>query len=360
MTGESPLPWLIAHEKRLWLGLALVFVLVFSFHTMGVFLYGSDLLGLQQRSFVQMMLGTGVKPHVYRQLLPALTNAIVALSPAALMDPLVMFAHDWLREPGGFLMEILHKRRRLLMPELEDEHLYALVVMLGLDYAALLGSVFYTWRVAQVIFPGRFYAQMLAPCLAVIAVEPFCVYFAWFYDFPVLFFSAWLTYVLVRGRLMLFTLGVALATLNKETSFFMIGLFLMYGWREFQREVMWRHFAAQCGLYVVMKGGIGWYYAQNTGRFLWWDSVYSNFMFGAHGYDAASFMGVLAGVALVGYRWREKPYVLQCWTVIMPFSVMSWVIFGLGTEYRVMYEIFPAAVLMACDSLARAQRILAK
>lgn len=341
-----------AKQRQLWLLAAVLFIVPFSLYVMLCFFVGSDMLGMQGRSVGAMLSGTAIKPHVYRQLVPMLANLAVALSPEALQAAVTGTMQGWLAD-GGSMFSTLVRFRHPVKPPLEvTEHLYQIFVVMVIDYAFLMGYVYYVWALAKRLFPSLFSAQVIAPCLAIIAVAPLCAKFAYIYDFPVLFFSAWLSYALVRKKLVLFTLGVAIATLNKETSFYFLGLFMLYGWRELPRAAWAAYLLCQCVLFILVKTGVTLYFQHNVGDFLWTRGFYDHVITNMDGYPAYNFMGAVVAIAVLGFRFHAQPRVLQCWLPMLPVCILTGLVFGMRREYRVLYEIFPALLLLASHNLA--------
>jgi len=340
------------HERALWLALTVAFIVPFSFYVMLCFIVGSDFLGINVRSAGAMLDGSAITPHVYRQMVPVMANSIIAITPEALRLAVEHMLQGWLSEHVSMFAQMVRFRHPNVPPAELTTHLYAFAVVNVIDYAFLLGYVYYTWALARRLFAAYFSIQVLAPCFAIIAIPPLCAKFAYIYDFPVLFFSAWLTYVLLEKRLVLFTVAIALATFNKETSFYLIAVFAMYGYSQLPRRTWAVHLLCQCFLFVLIKGGVTLYYQQNHGEFLWVYGWYDHIMTNMDGYTVYTFLGLMAAVALLGFRWKAQPLLLQCWMVMLPFSVLSWYLFGMRNEYRVMYEMFPALILISCHTLA--------
>ncbi len=340
------------NQRRIWLGLAACFVITFSFYVMLCFIVGSDLLGMNVRSLGAMLDGTAITPHVYRQLVPVIANIFIGISPESLQEGVTHILQGWIADRRSTLGTMVSFHHPSGAPPELTQHLYAFVVVNIIDYLFLMGYVYYVWKLARQLFPDFFSVQVMAPCFAILAIPPFCAKFAYIYDFPVLFFSAWLTYVLLQKRLLLFTLGVGLATFNKETSIYLITLFAVAGWWELPRRTWKMHLLCQCLLLVVVKGGVTIYYHHNPGEFLWVRGLYDHIITNMDGYSVYTFLGLMATVLLLGCRWRQQPLLLQCWVAMVPFSVLSWLIFGMRYEYRVMYELFPALLLVACHNIA--------
>lgn len=354
MNTGTFLPWLKARQRGIWLMLAASFILPFSLYTMLCFIVGSDFLGMHVRSLGAMLGGTAITPHVYRQLVPVMANSLIAVTPESVQTEVTQFMHAWLYAPGSLFATAVRFRHPAMPPrELSDPFLFPFTVVVTLDFLFLLGYVCGVWLLARRLYPQYFSMQVIAPCLAILAIPPLCARFAYIYDFPVLCFSAWLSYALVRKRLWMLTIGIGLATLNKETSLYLIAVFALYGRQVLPRREWAFHLLCQGMLFVLVKGAVTLYYQGNPGEFLWTRGFYDHIITNLDGYAVYTFLGIVAAIALLGYRFAEQPLIMQCWLPLLPFSVLSWLVFGMRNEYRVMYEMFPALILMASHTLAR-------
>lgn len=347
--------WLHLHQRPLWLAVMWLFVLCTSFYVHLTFIEGSDFLGINVRSLESMMTGKAIKPHIYRQMMPTLAHGVIAVTPQAVQESVTEGMSGWLDTPRSmFASMVSYRHPGGKPPELRDEWLYPFTVMVILDYLFLMGYVYYVWRLAQALFPALFPVQVLAPVLALLAIPPFCAKFAYIYDFPVLFFSAWLPYLLLKQRLWLYTLMVGVATYNKETSVFLLAAFVLYGWKMLPPAVWRYHAAFQLGLIAVVKLALTVYWAESPGEFLWTRGLYDHVMTNLDGFAVYTWLGLIAATLLIGSYWQEKPFLLRCWVPLAPVSAFCWLVFGMRNEYRVMYEVFPPLVLLACHTVARA------
>lgn len=353
MSIDALIEGLRARQRQLWLLMAALFTLCFSWYAMLCFIVGSDFLGMNVRSLQAMLDGTAIKPHIYRQFVPVIAHVLLGLSPQGLQDWVTQLLHGWLMQRDSMFAIMVRFHHPYAVPPELGEHLYAFALVNVIDYAFLMAYVYYVWKLAARLCPEHFSAQVMAPCFAILAIPPFCAKFAYIYDFPVLFFSAWLTYVLLQRRLALFTLGVAVATFNKETSFYLIGLFAMWGYKRLPRAEWQFHLLLQCALFIAVKAAVNLYYAQSPGDWIWTRGFYDHLLTNMDAYAVYTYLGLVAAVALIGFRWASLPFILQCWVVMLPFSVFCWLVFGMRNEYRVMYEMFPALLVISCRTLAQ-------
>lgn len=345
---------LAQRRETLWKAACVAFLLPFSLYIMCCFIFGSDFLGMGFRSPQNMLDGTGFRPYIYRQLVPFLANLLTALTPEALASSIAAWLNEWLNTPHTLFHEaVMIRHPRGIPHELEEPRLYPFFVIIVIDYAFLLAYLYTLWVLAKRLFPRLFTAQCLAPLLGALALPPICGRFGYIYDFPVLFFTAWVTLLMLERRLVPLAVAVALATLNKETSLYYIALFLLYGYEEFPRPVWKRQAGLMAALFLAIKVALLLYYSGNRGLFLETKGLYVQVLTSLGGYAVYSLVGLIAGFLLFGYRWAEQPRILRCWMMMLPVMVLAWLVFGNKTEYRVFYELFPCMTLMASFTLAR-------
>lgn len=334
----------------------LLFVMPMSVYTLLVFIEGSDFLGMNVRSAENMLAGTAITPHVYRQMVPLIARGVIAATPISVSESAAESLREWLMQPRSLLNRMVGFRHAAMPPELAVHNLYPILVLSLIDYFFLLGFLYCVWRLSRELFPDMFSVRIMAPVFAVCAIPPFCARFAYIYDFPVLFFSAWLTLLLLRQRLGLYTLAAIVATLNKETTLYFLAVFLLYGSQKIERRQWIFHAMLQLVGIVGIKGAVTLLYSENPGEFLWTRGLYDHLLTSMDGYPVYSYLGLALATLLIGHDWRGLPYLLKCWVALVPLSVLSWLIFGMRNEYRVMYEVFPALIVCSCYNIARINR----
>lgn len=330
------------------------FLIFFSLYIMTCFIFSSDFFGMNDRSPQAVMEGKAARPLVYRQLMPTLVQGLVAATPGAVRESVTEMVHEFLWH-NPLMIEIEKTRHpHGPPPELDDPHLYTLFVIALTDYLFVLGYFYLLWRLARRLFPQSFTIQLLAPLLGGLSLPAFCGNYGYMYDFPVLFFSAWLALLLQDRRFWWFTGIMALATFNKETTIYMIALFLLIGFDTLPRKTFWQLAAAQVALYLAIRLFMWQLYASQPDDTQMWRRILVHGMAGLRGYTIWTLLGMGAGLALFTYRWQEKPLLLRRWLVLLPLMVVAWLLFGNPEEYRVFYEIFPCLTLLAAHTLATA------
>ncbi len=338
-------------REHVWKYSTFAFVFLLSLYIPCCMLVGSDFFGMDDRSPKSMMEGTGVRPHVYRQLVPLVTRAVVAVTPQAMEGAVTGGLHDIVADNYIF-RAIAHVRhwRGPKPPELGDDRLYPLLVVTLISYAALVGYFACMWTLAGDLFRSLS-VQVLAVSFAALSLPPFCAKYGYIYDFPVLFFTAFLTLMLVRERWRTFCIVLAIATLNKETTIYLIAVYFLYARTRLSKREYLVYGLVQTVLFAVVKIGVNVLYASQRGVMMDY-GFYRHIDTGVDGYSVYTLLGFAACVGLFGYRWEEKPVILKQWLGLLPVAVLVWVLLGNRNEYRIFYEMFPALTLLSAHTMA--------
>lgn len=338
-----------------WTAACILLILPVSLFAMINFVFSSDFLGMGARSPEAMMSGTALKPHIYRQLVPVTARAIVAITPQTMQEKITAGLSESLWNNRLFAEAVKLRHRAGKPMELHDSRLYPFFIICMIDWLALLGYAYMLWQLARTLFPDRFSIHIMAPLFGLLALPPFCGKYGYIYDFPVLFFCAWLTLLIARQRWGWYCVVFAVATLNKETTLYLIALFGLYGFYRLPRGQWIFYLAVQVLLFAIIKLLLALYF-ENVGSDAFYKGIYGHLRANLDGYSVYTLLGLGAALTLFSYRWEEKPLLLRCWLGVLPFMIVAWLIYGNRNEYRVFYEIFPALTLLACHTLATGLR----
>lgn len=340
--------------RKWWLACCAVLALPISIFCMITFIVSSDFLGMDERSPKAMMEGYALKPHVYRQLIPTLTRGIMAITPEDTKKSIAEGLHSTLWDMRLFAESVKLRHKDFRPIELEDERLYPFVIISLLDYLFLLGYAYMLWRLAREIFPDIFPMQVMVPLFGLLALPPFCGKYGYIYDFPLLFFTAWLMLLMLRERWIAYFVVFGVATFNKESTIYMLAVYLLNYYDEMPRKKWLSIAAVQVLIFLIVKLLLAMAYSNGGGVFLEYRGLYGHMRANLDGYSVYTLFGLVAALALFTFRWEDKPIILRCWLVVLPFMVVAWLLFGNRNEYRVFYDIFPALTLLGCHTLVTA------
>ena len=151
----------------------------------------------------------------------------------------------------------------------------------------------------------------------------------------------WIAYLLV----------FALATLNKETSLFLVLIFALYFFPRLPRGEFIRLSIGQLGLCGVLQGAIRYAFRNNPGSAVQWHlgaqlEALNQAATGTPATFVLTATLVIAVAALSIYGWNMKPPLLRAAIWILPFFLLLYAAGGYPGEIRVMLEVYPILALM--------------
>ena len=332
------------HRRDTWMkALCAIFAIAMSLYIMVCFLYGSDFLGMGDRSPQAMMEATAPAPYVYRQLVPWLVHSLITLTPESAIAPITSGLHDVLWR-NSFFSAMVHAK-----------HLYLFALTALVDYLFLLGYAWVIWLLAKQLFPQSLPTQCLSVVAALMLLPVYCGRFATIYDFPELFFTALLTLVLLRKHMIQYCALLALATLNKESSVYVIAVYFLFAHTVMPREKWLFYGILQIILFATVKLALYLIYpvAINT---LTTDGLTEHMKAAWDGYSVYTLLGWAGTLALLTYKIEDKPPILLRWLLLVPVMFAGWLCLGLHNDYLMFYSVFPAASLLAAHTLVALTR----
>lgn len=231
------------------------------------------------------------------------------------------------------------------------------LVALGIDMPASLLLVTASSSLISVIafyhLAALFYehhrAAMAAPLLLVaIVILRASFSYVMIYDMPNLALWTVATVFMIRRRWMTYLLVFVLACLNKETAALLtIGFAAMYLGR-----LSWRSYvtlgAIQFAIWLIIRLAILAAFAGSPGGAMEQYIPYHIYVLTAMptvvGVYAVAGIGLLA---VVFRRWKDKPLKLRrLFVTLAPIMAVLYIAGGFPFEFRIFYEIVPAALLL--------------
>lgn len=326
-----------------------------SFYVFAVFLSGSGFGGIENRSITSMIDGTAIRPTQYRVLVPMLTRAVVAVTPDVLQQGVSAWVAD-ARDNARWFKTIIHARSEAPPSSLRDGRLYETWVGLMWVYVSLCLYLYFLYRLAAHFWPANMAYRLFAPVFGLVMIPPFHYQFAYIYDYPAMVAMAAGLYCIVRQRERAYFAVLILATLNRETSFYLMLLYALCHAGSMPRQKLARAIFVQVALFALIRFSINAYYEDGSGAGLvsffykqWWIML--------SGYDTTQGMSALLFFWLIAYRWQEKPAMLRLGMWLLPVSVAAFIQYGWPQEYRTFMEIFPIIALMFTHTLVRASKL---
>lgn len=282
-----------------------------------------------------LMQGTASRPFVYRRLVPATAQLLLALTPAGLEASLgeALRASDtWVG-----LLSHMHLSARDYV-----KGLYCL----GLMFGSLAAQAFaFRALFAAAYGPGR--RADLAGFWGVACAVPFFEY-GYIYDFTTLLLSTLLWLCLIQRSWRAFALVYLVACWNKETVILVALAFAITQYGRIPRSAYWGWLGFQLGAFALIRWALVHRYAANPGLDFEWHLQDHRIALG-WAWPALTSAAWIANLArLVCMDWARKPLVLRGTLIaVLPPLFVLFVLFGYPYEWRVFYEILPVVVLLA-------------
>ena len=199
-----------------------------------------------------MLSGSAHKPFVYRQLVPSLIRSVTAVTPAPLKE----------RISANFGAKY---EELIVLFEWNRSHLYEHILSLILTFVCFVALAFALRSSIGVFYSFPSFVNDVAPVIGLLILPVFFRYINYVYDPATLvFFTLALVSLYKRERWWFYVLFV-LATLNKETSILLIGLFLLREGRLVSAVQTAAHGLAQLAIWGSVRLFLVVTYAANPG-----------------------------------------------------------------------------------------------
>lgn len=302
-----------------------------------VFIVRPGINGYDRAMFPDMVYGKAHKPFVYRTLLPSGVRALAEITPECVKER---------------IRSTLQDKRMISILKWEKEYLYEYGVALIIMLSCFLGSAYQLRYLLRWFYDFPSYVADFAPMVGLLILPVFFKYYSYIYDPSTIFLFTLAIILIVKERIWLFYLVFLLATVNKETSILLVGIFFIREFKVMSKASLVRHLLSQMLLWIAVKAILLVIFRNNPGSFC--ESHLS------HNLDLISapfrllyFVGVvLLFCVLICYRWTEKPSFLRKSLFITAVPLISLAFFfGFVDELRGYYEVFPFLFLLSVPTI---------
>lgn len=307
----------------------------------------------QQASVERLVNGTADRPFVYRQLVPQMVRFVDSLVSEEILQSVSKPAFKLYLDTTKRMKRLTERKKRSL-ENIKDKHVKYWFIASCITLLFLCGYGMCTFLLAR-----HFYEQPIAPYVAIIiaySIIPIGLFRAAHpYDMSVLFFIAACFYAIIKHELFWLIALFLLASINKETSVYVILLYALLAKKDtnyikiiialfaiWAAVTLWTHviYADNRGVAITMH----WFkvdYIQRLGVSLSFNKMATLF---------ATFF-------IIMYKWDEKPLLVRRSMWVVAVSIIAWILFGIISEMRAMYEAYPFLVLMLTHSILSATQI---
>jgi hypothetical protein len=327
--GHAFLPMLRA---AYWCG-----ILCLAFLALVYFCRTSGVGGHGPAKIARILTGTADRPYAFRVLLPTVANILAPILDSHLA--LRIGIKSEIALGAGFFQSTLNG----------STYPSQVVLILAMMYLSLAG-----FAVAMRHLIGRLgysaVIQYVAPPLLLAGTTIF-MRFGYIYDFTTLFLFSLSLLMMSLQRWMAYLLVFALATLNKETSIFLVLIFVLYFFSRLSRRESFLLTILQLGLYGLLQGVIRIVYRNNPGTPVQWhlasqfEALKQSATHLSSGLVLTSAC-VVAIIAMVIYGWSMKPRLLRAAIWILPCFLVLYTAWGYPGEIRAMLEVYPILALL--------------
>jgi hypothetical protein len=302
-----------------------------------VFIVRPGINGYERAMFPDMVYGKAYKPFVYRTLLPTTVRIIAEITPAHMKDEIRLRFQN---------------RRMINILKWETEYIYEYLVALVIMFGCFLGFAYLLRYLVRLFYNFPSFVADLAPVGGLLILPIFFKYYSYIYDPGTLFLFTLAIILIAKRKHWLYYIVFVLATLNKETSILLLGIFLIREFKVMGKATLARHLLFQTLIWIAVKASITAIFRDNPGSFCEFHLDY-NLGLISEPYRLFYFVSViLISWALIRYRWAEKPVFLRrgLFIAVTPLMLTALVL-GFLDELRCFYEAFPFLFLLSLPTI---------
>ncbi len=290
---------------------------------------------LEPATLARTLEATAERPYIYRALLPLLSQLFAPVIPVQLIEWLPN-APMGLRNSFGWLSDGGYERQA--------------AVILILIFLSLVAFAFAERKLLQALGTGT-KEQFVLALLAQILVLPFSIQFSFYYDLPQVLLVTLCLLFLYREQWWQYILTLAIASFNKETSVFLITVFVIYYLQRLPLRKYLELLVAQVTIYSVIRASLLYIFRNNPGTtvLLTLEGHYRQYT----AYPS-TLLFTLIFFCLIGFlltrQWQRKHPFLRAAIVIPALILILFFTSGMPMEFRVFLDTLPVLVILGFPS----------
>ena len=275
--------------------------------------------------------GTAHRPFVQRALIPVLTQAIYRTIPDSWSNSITLLVSQ---QPKF--------QKEMLRLGWEDGFIPQYLIALILSFVFLALFPFVIQSTVRLLYETNEWIINMFPLLIMLGIPMFFhAGTRYIYDFPALSLFALGFYFMLRRHWYMYYLFFLIGLVNKETMVILAILFAFIYYKELSPMHYWRHLIIQCGLFVIIRGSVGWIFKNNPGRNFEFH-FFSNIRILADLWTPQQL--IICGIVLILliFNYYQKPIIARkaFYVAGISFFVLT-VLFGYINEIRDVYEFYP-------------------
>jgi hypothetical protein len=317
-----------------------------------IFVIHPGINGYSQAMFPDVIYGKAHKPFAYRTLVPTTVRIAAEITPDFVKDRIKLAVQDC--NP---------QRKRIRMMKTlgwETEYIYEYAIALVIMFCYFLAFAFLLRYLVRLFYDYPPFVADLAPVGGLLILPIFFKFYSYLYDPSTLFLFTLAIILIAKRKLLLFYVVFGLATLNKETSILLLGVFFVREFRVMRNSSLAWHLLFLSSLWIAVKASITVIFRNNPGPLIDFQLIDHNLIIILN--SLASFITlyhllyvvavILMFWALIRHRWTEKPIFLRrgFLITIIPLAFLV-LFFGSIIELRVFYEVFPFLFLLSLPTI---------
>jgi hypothetical protein len=317
-----------------------------------VFIIHPGINGYSRAMFPDTVYGKAYKPFVYRTLLPTTVRMVSGVTPERVKETIRSAVEEC--DP--------QRKRMRLMKALgwETEYIYEYLVALALMFSCFLGFAFLLRQLVRLFYDFPPFVADFAPIGALLILPVFFKFYSYMCDPATLLLFSLAIMSIARKRTLPFYVVFLLATLNRETSLLLSGIFLVREFRQMRNLSLAGHLLLQASIWIAVKAWLAVIFRNNPGSFIDFQLIDHNLALIADSVASPIYLYHLLNLAvvliifwaLIRHRWPEKPIFLRRSFLItaIPLAV-GVLLFGSIIELRVYHELFPFLFLLSLPTI---------
>ncbi len=213
-------------------------------------------------------------------------------------------------------------------------------------YTSLLGFILLFSRLSNNLLSPE--SAKIATIFAPFELVPFLLVQRHIYDLATLFLFCLSFVFLYENNFGAYLISFTLACLSKETALLFIPFFAIH-FRKLPKLYYFTLLTVQGVIYAAIRLAVMWQFRNNPGSIIELHFRDQISAYPAHPIQTIIFaLFIFSLIALVVYRWKEKPAFLREATLSMAVPILVlYIFFGMPYELRVFLEVYPILYLLA-------------
>jgi hypothetical protein len=282
-------------------------------------------------SLARVIETTAERPFIYRILVPILARSLAGMVPTELTE--------WLKDAPDALSKTY---LRLGYNGYSREAVIVLILMfLSLTGFAFLEKTF----LADLGYDKK--ERFVMPLVFQMFVLPVNLFTGFYYDLPQLFLMTICLIYLHRRNWTKYLIFLSIANFNKETSAFLILVYIAYYWSRLPRKNFFTMLIWQVALIGVIRGLLIILFRNNGGSFLAYTIPNQIRIYGEHPLALIFTIAYFGLVIFLTLRqWRSKNGFLRAASVIGLIILILFIPSGYPLEFRVFLDALPVLAIL--------------